>query len=59
MTAEELAAFAAELAKSVPANTILDGELVVLDGDGRSQFEPLLRRRAQPERSIRSCACIA
>jgi bifunctional non-homologous end joining protein LigD len=42
------AALAAELAKSVPPNTILDGELVVLDAEGRSQFEPLLRRRAQP-----------
>jgi hypothetical protein len=35
-------------AMAVSPNTILDAELVVLDDDGRSQFEPLLRRRAQP-----------
>lgn len=39
------AALAAELDGH---DAILDGELVCLDGDGRSCFGPLLRRREQP-----------
>ena len=35
------------LAKLPVTNAILDGELICLDGDGRSQFMELMRRRRQ------------
>jgi bifunctional non-homologous end joining protein LigD len=36
------------MAKLKAMNAILDGEIVSLDGDGRSQFNQLLYRRAEP-----------
>ena len=38
----------AALAKLKAADAILDGEIVCLDGEGRSQFNDLLHRRGQP-----------
>jgi len=36
-----------ELAK-LPRRAVIDGEIVVLDGDGRPRFYNLLRRRGEP-----------
>ena len=39
---------AAGLARNVPQLAILDGEIVVLGGDGKPQFYDLLRRKGEP-----------
>jgi bifunctional non-homologous end joining protein LigD len=44
-----LLALCTELAAALKArNAIVDGELVVLDAQGRAQFLPLLHRRVEP-----------
>ena len=45
---KSFAALCAELAGLPVKNAVLDGEIVVLDGEGRSQFNQLLHRRGQP-----------
>ena len=45
---KSFAALCAELAELGAKNAILDGEIVVLDGEGRSLFNELLHRRGQP-----------
>jgi bifunctional non-homologous end joining protein LigD len=45
------ARLAHSLARVIEAETVLDGEIVCLDAEGRPQFNDLLRRRVDPSSS--------
>ena len=47
-TMKRFAGLAAAIHSALKREAVLDGEIVVLDSDGRPQFYDLLRRRGQP-----------
>lgn len=47
-TMKRFAGLAAAIHNALKCEAVLDGEIVVLDSDGRPQFYDLLRRRGQP-----------
>lgn len=49
---------AAAIHKELDSEAILDGEIVVLNADGRPQFYDLLRRRGQPVYCVSDLLCL-